>query len=359
MVHGYINVLETVGAGLPAQLKSGDTVAFRVHKRLAPDTWLVSLKGKQLQVRSEIPLMRGDVRKARVLFERGHLFLKLLPRQKPAAAAQILQEHGLPVNREYTTLIESLMRSGLPLKEELIQYAAKLLFSRNRGDIRRFGRFIAVLLDKGLRAAPEKVEELFHSVEGEPEGQDTASEERRRRGGQDRHGQPRRRSKQEEPEQEGSAHTDAPPVTPPEAGDIRSQCMRRGEPEHGLQLWNHLEGGRDNWIVIPLAWQHGDTRIEGRLRLHRQGNRTDRFTLSVFGTHRWHFSGCLVEGERSLRIYSSMGALPEGSARHLERLRENLHNEEIEIDDTINREEEFDPYESGYRQDLRGIDRFA
>jgi hypothetical protein len=352
MIHGYINVVGIGNVGLKGRLTSGDTVVFRVRSHTGQDTWLVSLLGKQVRVRSEIPLSTGDVLKARAHFERGQLFLKLLSHQRSTGAERFLQRQGMPVNSANLRIVDSFMQSGLPLREELVSYAVKLLKTLSQRERRGVSRFLAVMIDKGIRPSPEEAENIFSSV---VESGGTGGESSGRR-------KSRHRDRSDSNEQNGGEGSEPDGeeggAVAPEAGDIRAQCFRTSENgENRLQLWNHSAGARDNWIVIPVAWEHAGERLEGRLRLRLRKGTADRFTFSVYARQRWHFSADLSGEHRTLTLYTDSDNGVGQGERIVELLKENLHNEEFEIDDTIKREEEFDLFDPGTRAEWRGIDR--
>lgn len=361
MIGGFLNVVGVGSTKLHTQLKTGELVTFRVRSQVAPDTWLVSLKGKQVQVRAEVPLSAGDLLKARAHFERGQLFLKLITHQQTSAAERYLQRHGITPSPTYKHLLEALMRSELPLREEIVSYAARALFASRRSDSRRLSRFLAVMIDKGLRPSPEKAEELYQAVEEPPDHHQERGRGRHHDDGageQNRRQQEKRRQlsrKEPASQQDEKAGADRPP----RAEDIRLQCLRAAEQENSLQLWNHAVGPHDNWIVVPLAWEHGGERIEGRARIRIVGGKADRFTLSVYARNQWHFAVSLADRRNSITVYSDSRKVQEQAGYVLEALRENLHNKEVEIDDIIRRERDFDRFENGAEADMRGVDRMA
>ncbi len=350
---GYLNVIGIGSAGLQTRLTSGDTVVFRVRSQTAQDTWLVSIKGKQVKVRSEIPLSTGDVMKAKAHFERGQLFLKLMTQQKTSGAERFLQRQGMQVNNANIRLLESFMRSGLPLREELVSYAAKVLFSYPQSEQRKLGRFLAIMLDKGLRPSVEQSENLYTAVEGGGNPEEEGRSGGRERGGEQKGtGENRRRGTGKESQQEEQRL--------PGAEEIRRQWYRTAEQEdHGLQLWNHRVGERDNWLVVPLAWEHNGYRYEGRARVRITGGTADRFTLTVYARERWHFAADLSGTRRRMTLYTDSEKVIAQGRRVLEFLQENLHNKGFEIDDTIKREEEFDLFDPGTQAEMRGIDRIV
>ncbi len=338
MLPGILGFIEGTQQTSVPQLKPGSTVTFTVKSQNSDGSWTLMLGGKELSVRSETALVPGERMRASVSLQGGRIYLRLLETEKLARHA--LSNLSLPLTEEHKNVVAAMIKTGLPLKEELIARLVQQYRSLSGQDTFS-ARVLALLSDKELLFSLEDVERLIRSLTGamEREGREGRRDSRRQHGrgeSGDRREDEKRRKR-------------------PTSSDMRAAVERSGGEEDVLALFNHMRGRHDNWIVVPFVPEaSGDTAV---LRFRIDGSDTiSRFTFSLYGSESWHFEGKLSGKTPRLVIYCSDRRVRAESARVVDSLRKKLHNLAYEIDDTIRETAEFEPFVSETSTDVRGVD---
>jgi hypothetical protein len=194
---------------------------------------------------------------------------------------------------------------------------------------RKGARIIATLVDKGIDLAGPGVERLMSVLAfGE-------------RGGED----PRRYRGKRYPQ-------DAPGVR-----EFAAKLpVEAGREPSALQLYNHLRGASETWIVIPFLFGAGGGRTSGTLKILYDlfSERPLKLALTAGGLS---FFLPLAGKRRVLSLYCDDPSLRRAAARGLDRLRAKFHNMGMEVDDTIHKGDAFDgfsPADVGVH--LKGVD---
>jgi len=309
-----------ISARPEVKLRPGESVALTVIKRIQGNKWAVGLKGRVLSASSDLELMPGRSYQASVSRSGGKLVLRL---QEPAGSSlrELLRREGLQTGGATEQVVASLLRSGLGIKEKTISQLLEAL-KRLKLEPRRHSRLLAILLDKKIalssRGLAALVQELAFGEEDLPQG---------------RHYRQRK--------------------MPQEARDTARELKTLlnaadSSAQNPLQLFNHLKGGGQNWIVIPYCFAWGQGQIRGTIRLRFQPGRQepDPLVLSAHpgGGERWFFHLHRTPRGRSLQIFSNRQAGVEGLAPSLRELKTKLHNLAVEVDDTIHEEGDFDGF---------------
>ncbi|MFP4491482.1 MAG: hypothetical protein ACLFNZ_08400 [Spirochaetaceae bacterium] len=336
MLPGLLGFLEGVHNNPAVKLKPGSTVVFTVKGRNSNGSWTILLGGKELTVKSEAALIPGEKMRARVSVQGGRVFLRLMDADKLSRHA--LSELRLPVTEHYKNIVDSLIKTGLPLREELITALVRQYNSLSRQD-QISSRVLALLYDKGLSLSPEDTDSLIKAVGGPLDERD---ENRRRRGEHRGDG-----SEEEGEEQKKSG--------PPNSREIRRQVERSTGEEGVLPLFNHVRGAHEHWVVVPFHITGRDENAVLRFSIDDE-LKVGGFTFSVYGEKSWHFEGRDAGKKRRLVVYSNDKRAREGSRRIVEELRKKLHNLPWEIDDTIREASDFDPFVSEKNTDVHGVD---
>lgn len=322
-----------------ANVKPGALIVFKVIKKVDDSHWIISLKGQEIKVQSQLPLEVGSSLKAKVSLADGVLSLRLQASKN--VVSQILTAASLPDSKEARMVIDAFFHQGLPLREEMLRKVLRAFLSLPKQSAEA-ARLMALLFDKGIVLDPQQFERLQQLMEGpyqyRPAGEARESGKREQGGRRGKH-------EQEEREREKKNKTGAISKK-----SLRRQILRSSNNGNLLQLFNHLEAPHNNWIVIPLLFNEDDPEkptMEGRLRLHGSPDGVlDRCSLSFFGQHSFHFSMLLSDGRRKIELY--MDPLPPKSQRSgiISSLDKKLHNLRFEIDDTIKETRSFSSIQS-------------
>ena len=253
-------------------------------------------------------------------------------------ARHALSELNLPQTKDHKTILEAFMKTGLPIKEELIASLMRTYGSLASRD-KVAARVLALLADKGLLPAPEDAEKLVRAVT------DPLSEKRRDQGKKREHGGQDR----------GTRHRQRKNARSIRSADIRTAAERTWDSGGLLSLFNHVRGGHDHWVVIPFSLEGREETLVLRCCMGRD-DRIRRYTLSVYGEHSWHFEGRRSGKSHRIVVYCSDKKIRGDSHDVIERLRKKLGNLSLEIDDTIREVSGFDPFVSDHITDSHGVD---
>jgi len=292
-----------VPAGLLKNLKSGDAVSIKVLGS-SSDGYDVFVKGLRIRVSSTIPLEKGSVLQARVYIRGSTVIFQTL--QPGARFTEFLREAGLPDDRLSRIILKAFKQEGLPLKPDIILRARRQLKSTAKQDSFSAG-LLAALFDKGLDSPPRIIDYLYglgrHG--GKREGKDGRSGK----------------------EKEESTEEDVQAI------------FREGREEDPVQLFNHKEGSRDHWIIIPFGTEDDCGGIHGsvHVRLEKGTGRPADMRLFCESSKRsWRFSiSDMSGGGGIMQVYSDNPPESRETVRELQELKQKLHNLGVKVDDII------------------------
>jgi len=315
-----------VNARSELPLRSGDFVLVQVLKRLTGNKWAVGIKGRVFPATSEVPLTPGRRLQAQVLIQNGRINLKIenLP---PNMIQNLIIRQGLQADATMETVVRAFLGSGLAVAPERLQRAYKLL-GKLKLNPRKYARILAIVLEKGIDLSSRGLESLLFLLGyGEQDS-----------GG--RKGRGRR--------------------MPPDAGRLQQQLseqIERPEESEGsaLQVFNHLRGSGDRWVVIPFDYRYQSSgRVYGTIRLrYNSEERLDRLVVSARSDSggKWSFVLDNLQDQsrkntsRELQIFCDSVAKTREVRKQLDVLRIKLQNLGVKTDDTIREDASFDGFD--------------
>ncbi len=291
-----------VPAGLLKNLKSGDTVSLKVLGSSSKG-YEVSVKGLRIRVGSTIPLEKGSVFQARVYIHGRTVIFQTL--QPGARFTEFLREAGLPDDRLSRLILRAFKQEGLPLKPDIILRAGRRLKSASKQDSFSAG-LLASLLDKGLDSPPRIIDYLYGLGKhgGKRQGED---------------GRPGK-GKEESTEEEVKA------------------IFREGREEDPVQLFNHKEGSRYHWIIVPFGTEDDYGGLHGSVHVRLEkgtGKPTDMRVFCESSERSWRFSVTDISGGGVVHVYSDNPPESRETVRELQGLKQKLHNLGVKVDDII------------------------
>ena len=187
----------------------------------------------RVQATTLFPMRQGEWYVVRPEYVRGQMTLRVeqhLPRLM--VPSEIARQTGLPQSDAALNLVRAFVRTGLPLESARLQQVYRRVFGSRReddGDSRERARLAAILERKGIPADAA----LIGGILGD------AALTGDREQGRDR-----------------KEHRD-----PPEERDVREAVHNAfrldDEARSPLQLFNHLVGAGDHWVVIPIGMKGG------------------------------------------------------------------------------------------------------
>lgn len=192
------------------------------------------------------PLRQGEWYVVRPEMSRGRVSLRVEGQvARDLVASEIIRHVGLPESDLAGNLVRAFVRAGLPLEAGRLQRVYRQLTGSGRdktGDTREIARLAALAERKGLGA----VEGLLEAVLG-AQGRPEDFSRRDRGGGKGRDSEPARRG----------------------ADGVRAAFALGEKAETPLQLFNHMTGEGDHWIIVPISLAGGEVRASLRIRVPR------------------------------------------------------------------------------------------
>ena len=231
-------------------LTPGIAVSVLVEDVAAGGSVVLRLGGRRLLATTPFPLRKGDWYVVRPAEAAGKLSLRLESQvSRSVMAAEVARSVGLPDNAVSEAVIRAFFRTGLPLIPQRLQraYRRALVAARRSGrDSREFARLEALSERKGL---------LFEDDPWETIGGARGSSG----SGRDSHPDPHSHGEANVPGRE----------RPPDESQVRACFRLSAEADHPIQLFNHVVGEGDHWIVVPISAPGTDMEASLRMRIPR------------------------------------------------------------------------------------------
>lgn len=317
-------------------VRSGDPVTIKVIKKLLGDNWQISVKGKLLAVKSELPLIEGKIYRGQVYLSGNTIRFRVRRRDGwGELSGKLLRDET------HQKVLQVLQRTGMPATPEIIgKIANKANKMNSQDDI--FLKLAVLLLDKGIDVDNE------HDLIAYP-----FTVQDRRRNGKDREKDRRRNEHEEKAAKEPLKKQIKKYITNMINGVSKGYNSL-------LQLFNHLISPHENWIILPLHIKLEDEEIEGtlRLKINAPGEKPEAFALVLRANeNRWSFS---IENLRAkvpvMRIYAQDQANSVHVEEQMEYFSKKLTKLGIKLDDSINNESLFDGFTEIRSKGIKSVD---
>ncbi len=301
-------------------LKPGDLVTLNVIKQLTDGKWAVSIKGKVIPARSDVELVPGSSIKAQILSSGDRLVLKIM-KDNPRPIQQLLSGLGIAQDGVCEAIVTSLVASDLKVTQEIVTKIRKTMERMKKDDIKS-ARILALILSKNIDISNPNIDELFQLLSyGNSAGNGEQKEKHRENGERE----------------------------PGEKKRIKKAVMRTSEnPDNLLQVFNHLNGDPNNWIVIPFSFDEQGEDFEGAIRVlyNTKTRKTEKVVLSISVSGNPVFSFFMHPANDTISV-KMFSADPDFDASHNENFRDltiKLQNKGAKIDDIVYNEEDFDGF---------------
>ena len=239
------------GVKTGAEIKSGDAVVLKVIKPLAGGRWQVSHNGKLLTIESTVELTAGQIIRTKASTSGAHILLRLM--QNPASPSSdslsrlsggVVREHNLT-----ETIIQAFQRAGLRVDTPLFKMA-KATFVKTAKKSRTTASIIAAFAEKDISPETGPVDYIAGILDSDAKS-----------GGET----PRRRSRRGGAEKQNLKSL---------VEQLKLQIETPGRGETPLQLFNHLKGKDETWVLLPYSVKQSGCEVTGtiRLRVGRSGD---------------------------------------------------------------------------------------
>jgi hypothetical protein len=316
------------------RLRSGDFVSIKVIKRIVGSKYAVALQGRVIPATSRLELVPGKT--LNVLVSRsGNSFELRIAGEKPDPLAELMQREGLGTDKATAVIVAAMLKTGLAVRASTLSRVSSIL-RRLKLEPGRFSRLIAMIIDKNLDLSGPSLERLVALLGYGDRGGEEENEEKQRR----------RRRREEEPRRRERLI------------DLLQAAAAPDEEERGnvLQLFNHMKGSRESWIIVPYGFEYSESsadrsrdssRLGGtiRLRYDSRSRTLNRLVLVVSAAgRRWSF---LLGADREplkLSVFVSRPVQGLNRSSFWQNLKTKLQNLGVEVDDTIREDSAFDGF---------------
>ncbi len=249
------------GQSVQIHLKSQDTlgsltegVSLRVfvEKVGAGGSVVLRMGGRRILATTPFPLRKGEWYVVRPQQVAGRLSLRLESQvSRGVVPAEIVRSAGMSDDAISEAVVRAFIRSGLPLLPVRLQRVYRKVLSVSRGrhrDVKEIARLEALAERKGL-VFGDDLREVIGSQGGRG----------RWEGGGDSGAQGSREAKGE-----GAGRS-----VEPKDSDVRGSFRLSAEADHPIQLFNHVVGEGDHWVVVPIDAPGTDLQASLRIRIPR------------------------------------------------------------------------------------------
>ncbi len=226
---------------------------------------VLRLGGRRVLATTQFPLRKGEWYIVRPQKIAGRLSLRLESQVSRAVMSpEIARSAGMPDNAISEAIVRAFLRTGLPLLPDHLQRVYRRVLSASKGqrrDAKELARLEALAERKGL-FFDDDLWELIGSLGGRGQsdgGGDTGADARSREKG------------------DGFGRSGEP-----NESDVRAAFRLSAEADHPIQLFNHVVGEGDHWVIIPIEVPGTDLQASLRIRIPRgYALGTDRSLPSV------------------------------------------------------------------------------
>lgn len=163
----------TVSEHGSSPLHDGSTVRARVLSAQGGGAYTVSIAGRQVQVRSTVPLTAGQVLTAQIRLTNAEIQLVLQPSVPPAPETAeshlqtLLSALGLPLTQETAALVTFAQALGIRLQPEMLKKALRTAQGAASHQQKKDHAELSLLLsDKGLESGREAVQAVLSGGAG-------------------------------------------------------------------------------------------------------------------------------------------------------------------------------------------------
>jgi hypothetical protein len=299
-------------------LKSGDIVNVSIIKHLSGNKWAVGIRGKVFPAYSEFELTPGKTIKAEVMSSGNKIVLKI-KNDESNRIVELIKQQSLPDDVLSKVIIMSLLKSRLILNNDTIAKMRQFL-QKKKESSGRLARILALLVDKEIDISASEIDALVDVMRYGEQGERKQNRNRQR------------------------FNKNADDIK----GEIEKQVKREEQEGNMLQLFNHLKGKNQNWIIIPYKVKEGDGELSGTIRvLYDPYGRCVKKCVCIVNEEdntRWSFFITPENSKKRMIIYISNKNKLKRCEKKIEELRIKVHNMGVEIDDIIYNDKEFDGF---------------
>ncbi len=292
-----------------APIKDGDTVFVRILSTQGDGTVQASMRGKIFTAKTEFTSEPGSTFNARVhISGDGKITLERLPfhadstNHQAGSLLSMLLAEGLPADDVMVRILQFVQQTGLRA-DKSIMMKARRISQRFPGKEKQAAEIAALLLEKGIDAPDEKIQEILNLMENGDFGHSSGWEQNPRG--------------DEDEKEHGSRGKDGENFL-----DILF-CEKIPDKTGLLTLMNHVSTGRMHWIILPYRWDSPNGLGSGiiRILIDTEARSTEKVEINckINSTNYFFVLYCNKSKEKEVRFFTLPPLLP--SAAKAEELR--------------------------------------
>ncbi len=328
------NILQT--SAMPKlNIKSGDFIKINVVKRLIKNKWAVSVKGKVFSALSDIDLIPGQKLKALVNQSGNKLYFQIQD-SKSELLHNIMNQFGASDNLS-KLILTSLIRSRMPITSGILHKIRNYLL-RNKKNNKRTARSLSILLKKNIDISSEGIDSVLKILDFDDGNQKDKNKQKYK----------------DEPEHKEKIKT-----------ALKKQIEKTSRTgDHPLQLFNHLNGKEENWIIIPYNFNIDGIQYKGKIKMlyDYYNNKIVKFVFSVKSIYNSEWDIYCKENNNNTKliVFCNNLKFKKIFEKQIELLKIAFNKQNIEIDTKLHSAIEFDGFSSDWDDiSLKKIDTFT
>lgn len=327
------------GVKAAAEIKPGDSVVLRVVKSLSGGKWQVSHNGKLFVVGATIKLEPGQIIRTRAERSGNRIILRQNQSNTAETANRMGQLPGGPAAEgpPIDLLLRAFQKIGLQI-DTLLFRKAREAFLKSANRSRTTAAVLAALAEKNL--SPDIGIADYISSILDRDGGSSADGERKRRN------------------RRGSKEANVEPII----DQLKLQFETPGNEDSPLQLFNHLKGKSETWILLPYSINRNGVGLSGtiRLRVDRSGKiRRVAFDASAGPSpYTVSFDWPFADGD-PISVGCADNGMLKNFLRRQSELPEKLRNLDSINDDNSSEGSYYDSIALERTNTVEGVDRFA
>lgn len=204
--------------------------------------WLLRVGGNRIEARSALSLVQGQRLTVVASRTSGSVFLRIIGETSGPETSAIRAQLGLPDDDVSAAVLRAAVRSGLGLRSDRVWAIYRLVdrLKRSGKSTTELSRFAGLMEAKGMDLDAE----LASLISGRTDSEAGA-------GGQGR---------QDSGGKEPTARAELVDM-------VRHAFRTAPAATHPLQLFNHLIGQGDHWLIVPLSAAIGTEMVSGSIRI--------------------------------------------------------------------------------------------
>jgi len=314
---------------------TGDEISIQVIKHLFGNKWAIGFMGRVYPAQTQLELLPEQIIRVKVVKTGSQLQFKIIndtfsaaPKDAiPGSITELMKKLGFAEDPVIKQIITALIRSEMPIDPVFIRkIREKMEKEKKSGD--NVIRLLVNLLGKKIDISTIKIDELLQVLDyGSNQEQD---------------GTPHNKQQQKRQLTSGQLKQHFTNIIENKEETVKVQQ------DNLLQMFNHLRGKDDSWVIIPYEFLTTEMLFTGNLRLllNTKNQEIKKAVLIVNQTNgdKWSFFINPVKNQLNVLVFSNKKLYIDKKSESFNTLILNLQNNGVKIDDKIYDDKYFDGF---------------